>query len=215
MSINISNRTACLSGCAILLLAVAVPAAHAARTFCCTDDKNQQRCGDVLPEACRDRAYAEYNEAGIRVRSVARPLTEAEQAAKDIEDRKKRDIAEAAQKQQRADQALLSTYSDEKDLDTARDRAVSELQRSIKSAEEKLADLNKNKAKLMSDTEFYKNKSLPPDLKQKIARNDSALLEQQTTIADKKKEIEETEAKFDGFRKRLLELKAKDKADRL
>lgn len=213
MSTKISYRTVCFV-IGSLLMTVIAPAANAARTFCCSDERGMQRCGDVLPEACRNRAYVEYNEAGIRVRSIARPLTDAEQAARDVEDKKKRDIAEAAQQQQRADQALLSTYADEKDLDTARDRAVSEMERSIKSAEEKLADLNQTKAKLATDMEFYKNKPLPPDLKQKIARNQTALVEQQAAIDDKKKEVEDTKAKFEGFRKRLQELNAKDKADK-
>lgn len=213
MSSNISNHTAYLAATTMLLLGLAAPAAHAARTFCCVDEKGQQRCGDVLPEACRSRAYFEYNEAGTRVRNVAAPLTEAQQVAKDAEDRKKRDIAEAAEQQRRSDQALLSTYADEKDLDAARDRAVSELERSIKSSEQKLADLSKAKAKLAADIEFYKNKPLPPDLKQKIASNQTAHTEQQAVIAEKKKEVEETRAKFDGYRKRLQELKMKDKAD--
>ena len=213
MSRDMSNHSTCLATITLLLLGLAAPVAHAARTFCCTDEKVQQRCGDVLPEACRSRAYVEYNEAGTRVRNVAAPLTEAQQAAVDAEQKKKREIAEAAERQQRADQALLSTYADEKDLDTARDRAVVELERSIKSAEGKLVDLNKAKAKLATDTEFFKGKPLPPDLKQKIARNQTALTEQQAAIDEKKKEAEETKAKFEGYRKRLEELKAKNKAD--
>ena len=213
MSRDMSNHSTCLATITLLLLGLAAPVAHAARTFCCTDEKVQQRCGDVLPEACRSRAYVEYNEAGTRVRNVAAPLTEAQQAVVDAEQKKKREIAEATERQQRADQALLSTYADERDLDTARDRAVVELERSIKSAEGKLVDLNKAKAKLATDTEFFKGKPLPPDLKQKIARNQTALTEQQAAIDEKKKEAEETNAKFEGFRKRLQELKAKNKAD--
>ena len=215
MSKIFSNRNTCLAASTVLLLGLAAPSAHAARTFCCNDEKGQQRCGDVLPEACRSRAYVEYNEAGIRVRSVARPLNDAEQAAADAGDKKKREIAEAAQAQQRSDQALLSTYADEKDLDTARDRAVGEMDRSVKSAEDNLVELNKSKAKLVADAEFYKNKPLPPDLKQKQARNAAALAEQLATIEDKKKEIGDTRAKFEGFRKRLQELKnTKDKAEK-
>ena len=213
MLTNMPNRTAYLAASTLLLLGLVAPAAHAARTFCCSDERNQQRCGDILPEACRTRAYIEYNEAGIRVRNVERPLTGAEQAVKDAEDKKKRDLADAAAQQQRSDQALLSTYADESDLNTARDRAVGELERSIKSSEDKLADLNKAKAKISADAEFFKNKPLPPDMKQKIARNQTALLEQQSAIDEKKKELEDAKAKFEGFRKRLQELKAKDKAD--
>lgn len=215
MSTVISSHRITSLLAAALLLGLTAPMAHAARTFCCADEKGQQRCGDVLPEACRNRAYTEYNEAGIRVRNVDRPLTEAEQAVKDAEDKRKRELAEAAQRQRRADQALLSTYADERDLDTARDRAVGELERSIKSAEQKLTDLNKAKAKLAADTEFYKNKPLPADLKQRIARNQTALNEQQAAIDERKKEIEETKAKFDGYRKRLQELKSsKDKDEK-
>ena len=211
MSLILTNRTASIA--ATMLLIMAAPAAHAARTFCCADERNQQRCGDVLPTACRTRAYVEYNEAGIRVRNVERPLTDAEQAAKDADYKKQRELADAAAQQQRSDTALLSTYADEKDMDTARDRAVSELERSIASAEEKMGGLNKDKAKLEGDKEFYKNKPLPPDMKQKIERNQAAIKAQQAAINERKKDVEDTKAKFDGFRKRLHELKNKDKAD--
>jgi chromosome segregation ATPase len=215
MSTILSNRFVYLAASATVLLGLITPTAHAARTFCCADEKNQQRCGDVLPESCRSRAYVEYNEAGIRVRSIARPLTEAEQAVRDAEEKKKRELADVALQQQRADQALLSTYADEKDLETARDRALVELDRSVKSAEENLVELNKSKVKFQAETEFYKNKPLPPELNQKQARNQAAIAEQQATMVQKKKEIEETKAKFEGFSKRLQELKSsKDKAEK-
>lgn len=213
MSGNISNRTICLAATSLLLLGLASSAAHAARTFCCTNEKGQQSCGDIVPEACHNRAYVEYNEAGVRVRNVDAPLTKAQQAAKDAEDRRQRELAEALEQQQRADKALLSTYADEKDLYAARDRAVSEIERSIKSAEETLVSLKKTKGKLASETEFFKNKPLPADLKQKISRNQTAMIEQQTAIEGKKKEVEQTKAKFEGYRKRLDELKPKKIAD--
>jgi hypothetical protein len=212
MSSKISNRTVSLAAVAVLLGAMA-PSTFAARTFCCSDEKGQQRCGDILPEACRSRAYVEYNEAGLRVRSVARPLTEAEQAVKDAEDKKQREQIEAIAQQQRSDQALLSTYADEKDLDTAVGRAVGELERSIKSAEAKLVELKNAKTKLAGEKEFYKNKSLPPDLAQKMARADTNIASQQAAIDEKKKDLDDTKAKFEGFRKRLQELKAKSKED--
>lgn len=214
MSRKQSNRTTCLVATTALFLGLAAPMANAARTFCCADEKGQQRCGDILPATCRNRAYVEYNEAGVRVRNVAPPLTEAQQAAKDAEEKKKREIVEAMETQRRADQALLSTYADERDLDTARDRAVGELERSIKTAEENLANLNKAKSKLAAEAEFFKSKPLPSDLKKKIARNQTALTEQQAAIDEKKKQADETKARFEGYRKRLQELKVKDKANK-
>jgi hypothetical protein len=210
--INMPKRSAGFAVAGLLLLGLAAPAAHAARTFCCTDEKNQQRCGDIVPEACRSRRYIEYNEAGVPVRKVAAPLTEAQQATKDAEDKKKRDLAEAGEKQRLADQALLSTYADEKDLDTARDRAVGEMERSVKSAEVNLVELNKTKASLAAEAAALKGQPQPFQLKRKIERNQMALTEQQATLEVKKKDMEETQAKFEGFRKRLKELKSTDTA---
>ncbi len=206
MMMTISSRTACVAIIAFMTLGVAIPKAEAARSFCCTDDRGQRQCGDVLPMACRNRAYTEYNEAGVQVRKAAAPLTEAQQAAKDAEDRKKLEQTEAAEQQRRADTALLSTYADEKDLDTAKERALGEMERSAKTSEENLVELNKIKASLAAEALPFKGKP-PFQLKLKIERNQAALTEQQEQLDAKKKEIEETTAKFEGFRKRLQELK--------
>ena len=189
------------------LLFVAAGSAHAARTFCCTDEHNERRCGDIVPDACRNRAYTEYNEAGVQVRKVAAPLTDAQKAAKEEEDKKKQVAAQAAEAQQRADQALLSTYADENDLNAARDRAVGEIERSIKTAEENLVELNKTKASLQGEVAALKGLSVPYQLKRKVERNQTTINDQQAVLELKKKDLEETKAKFEGFRKRLRELK--------
>lgn len=211
MTTNLATRASQSIVVAALLLGVAAPA-FAARTFCCTDERNQRRCGDVVPDACRGRAYTEYNEAGVQVRKVAAPLTEAEQAAKDAEEKKKQMAADAAAQQQRADQALLSTYADENDLNTARDRAVGEVERSLKAAETNLVELNKTKAGLQAEVAALKGKPVPYQLKRKIERNQTTINDQQTVFDLKKKELEETQAKFEGFRKRLRELKGEGAA---
>ena len=182
--------------------------AHAARSFCCTDDQGVRACGDVLPEACRNKAYVEFNEKGQRVRTQEAPLTEAQQAVRDAELKKKREEEKLALEQRRRDQALLNTYTSEADLDKARDRQVAEIERSVKQTEEKLAAAKKAKEKLVKDTEFYKNKPLPPDLKEAIRRNDADVLAQTNALDAKAKEIEETKTRFEADRQRLKELRA-------
>lgn len=206
MMTNTSHRITQFAFAASLLFMVA-GTAHAARTFCCTDERNERRCGDVVPEACRNRAYTEYNEAGVQVRKIAAPLTEAQKAAKEEEDKKKAAAAEAKEQQQRADQALLATYADENDLNTARDRAVGEIERSIKTAEANLAELNKTKASLQNEVAALKGKPMSYQLKRKVDRNQTTINDQQAVLELKKKDLEETQAKFEGFRKRLRELK--------
>lgn len=187
--------------------------ALAARMFCCTDDRGKQSCGDVLPPICQTRAYNEFNERGQKVRAIEAPLTESQQAARDEETKKKRETDRLALEQKRRDQALLSTYAAEKDLDTARDRAVAEVERSIKQTQDKLEAANKIKTKLTRDLEFYKNKPVPAQLKEDIRRNEADVKAQQANIDLKRKEIEELKARFEADRARLKELRGEKKAE--
>lgn len=206
MMSNKSHRITQFAAVASVLF-IAAGTAHAARTFCCTDEHNERRCGDIVPEACRNRAYTEYNEAGVQVRKIAAPLTEAQKAAKEEEDKKKQAAAQAQEQQLRADQALLATYADENDLNAARDRAVGEIERSIATAEENLAELNKTKASLQGEVAALKGKPVPYQLKRKVERNQTTINDQLTVLDLKKKDLEEAKTKFEGYRKRLRELK--------
>ena len=67
----------------------ALPSAQAAKMFCCTDENGSRFCGDALPEACRQRAYSEFNERGVKVRAVEAPLTDAQQAVRDAEEKRR------------------------------------------------------------------------------------------------------------------------------
>ncbi|HQR03630.1 MAG: hypothetical protein JSR19_02310 [Proteobacteria bacterium] len=191
-------------------LALSTPV-HAARSFCCTLDNGDRSCGDILPEVCRNRAYSEFNERGNKVRSVDAPLTDAQQAARDAELKKQREADRVALEQQRRDTALLSTFATEKDLDAARDRAVAELERSVKLAQDKLDAAQKDRAKLARDAEFYKNKPLPGSLKDSMARGDAAIKSAQDGVDAKKREIDQLKAKFEADRARLRELRGDKK----
>jgi hypothetical protein len=191
----------------VLAMAALPTAAHAARMFCCEDEKGARNCGDALPEACRNRAYNEFNERGIKVRSVEAPLTEAQQAVRDAEMKKKKEEDRLALEQKRRDQALMSTYATDKDLDVARDRQVAEAERAVKQAQEKLDVANKGKTKIAKDLEFYKGKALPADLKDSVKRNEAEIAAQQKVVESKLKEIEDIKARFETDKKRLRELR--------
>ncbi|GAB2180893.1 hypothetical protein DLREEDagrD3_11160 [Denitratisoma sp. agr-D3] len=194
---------------ALAIAAVSGPAL-AARTFCCTDDNGVRACGDVLPETCRNKAYVEFNEKGQKVRSQEAPLSEAQQAVRDAEQKRKREEERQALEQRRRDLALLNTYATEKDLDTARDRQIAEIERSMKQTQEKIEAANKTKAKLAKEAEFYSHKPLPPDLKESIRRNEADIVAQNGALEAKGKEIEETKTRFETDRQRLKVLRSKD-----
>jgi hypothetical protein len=185
--------------------------ALAARLFCCNDDNGIRACGDALPEVCRNKAYSEINERGQKVRTQEAPLTEAQQAARDADQKKKREADRLALEQGRRDQALMSTYAKESDLDAARDRQIAEVERSMKQTQEKIDAANKTKAKLAKDAEFYKNKPLPADVKDSVRRNEAEIQTLTAAMESKKKEIEDIKTRFEADRARLRELHKDDK----
>lgn len=194
----------------VLGLVLAAPSARAARTFCC-DDHGTRVCGDVLPAACSSKGYSEFNERGTRGPNHEAPLTEAQQAARDAEMKKKNAAEKLALDQQRRDQALLSTYANEGDLDNARDRALAEVDRSTKQIQDKLEQFLKEQKKLKTDVAASAGQEMPQDLKEQISRNNLNIKTQQDAIVSKKQELEQIKAKFEADRQRLRELHGEKK----
>ncbi len=188
-------------------------AAAQARIFCCQDDKGTKVCGDFLPPVCQGRAYEERDGKGFIAKQVEAPLTPEQQARRDAEAAKKAEDAKKAAEERRRNLALLATYSNEKDINAARDRALAEVEKNRKQAQVRLDEANKKKKKIDADREFYKGKPLPEDVKAQIRDNEKEIAAQTAGVAAKVKEAEEVRAKFAEERKRYLELTGKKSTD--
>ncbi len=181
--------------------------AMAGNLFCCTDATGKQSCGDLLPQACYGRAYREVGANGMTVRQVDAPLTAAQRAERAAEEEKRKEAEVLAKEQRRKDQALLVTYSSEKDIETMRERANGEVKATITKAEARIAEIKAQRQKYQSEAEFYKNKSLPPEVKKGLLNADTEIKAQQSLIESKNKELEAIREKFDDDKRRFLELK--------
>ncbi|MBI5898049.1 MAG: hypothetical protein HZB40_02340 [Rhodocyclales bacterium] len=180
-----------------------------ARIFCCTDDKGTRVCGDFLPLACQGRAYEERDDKGFIAKQVEAPLTPEQQAQREAEKARKEEEAKKAAEERRRNQALLATYSSEKDILAARDRALAEVEKNQKQAQVRLDEANKKKKKIDQDREFYKGKILPEEVKAAIRENEKEIAAQSTAVAAKIKEAADVRARFEDERKRYLELTGK------
>ncbi len=192
---------------------IAGSASAQARIFCCQDDKGTKVCGDFLPPACQGRAYEERDNRGFVAKQVEAPLTPEQQARRDAETAKKAEDAKKAAEERRRNLALLATYSSEKDIISARDRALAEVEKNQKQSQARLDEANKKKKKIDADREFYKGKPLPDDVKASVRDNEKEIAAQSAAVAAKVKEAEEVRAKFADERKRYLELTGKKSAD--
>lgn len=180
-----------------------------ARIFCCTDDKGTRVCGDFLPPVCQGRAYEERDGKGFVAKQVEAPLTPEQLAKREAENARKAEEAKKAAEERRRNLALLATYSSEKDILSARDRALAEVEKNQKQAQLRLDEANKKKKKIDQDREFYKGKPLPEDVKASIRDNEKEVAAQTAAVAAKVKEANEVRTRFEDERKKYLELTGK------
>jgi hypothetical protein len=197
---------------ALLLVSSTVLALDAAaqmRIFCCDDASGRKVCGDFLPAACQGRAYEERDNKGFVSKMVEAPLTDEQLARREAEKVKKELEAKKAGEERRRTLALLSTYSSERDINSARDRSLAEVEKNMKESQQRLEDAKKKKLKLDSDKEFYKGKALPEQVKAQVRDNDKEIKAQQAAVDSRVKEMEEIRSRFEDEKKRYLELTGK------
>jgi hypothetical protein len=188
--------------------------AHAA--FKCVDERGVTLFGDTPPAGCANVVMFEVAPGGTVLRKID-PTPSPEQLKARLEEQAKRKEAErSAAEQKRKDVALLSTYSNEQEIEFARDRNIEPIRSRIKGAQERLEAVEKRQKEIANEMEFYKagkkggrNESVKPP-QMLLVDQERAEKERQTlnkSIADAHKEIESVRARYDTDRKRYLELK--------
>lgn len=191
----------------LLALLLASTAQAGGEFYCCQDPASGRRvCGDTLPEQCRGRAYRVLDSAGNVVKEVGAPLTPEQKAEQILENKRRKQMEDAGREQRRRDQALLDTYSTPEDIDLAQKKAEADVNVTIQTTNERIATAQKKRSKLADEAEFYKKKTMPPELDKDLRAIDHEIRLQQELVELKKKEFDTIKAKYDADRKRYFEL---------
>jgi hypothetical protein len=174
----------------VVLALTLLPLAAQAQSFRCVGTDGKKYYGQSVPPQCVGQPVEELNKQGLVVRrfDAAASADEREKKATEEADRKKRALA--AKDQGRRDAALLATYTSEKDIETARGRALEGNLRTVKEIEERVAALKQRRAAPGADA-----RGIDADLKT-----------QDGLLAMKRKEIDAINAKYDEDRKRYIEI---------
>jgi hypothetical protein len=190
------------------LLLTSLGSAHAVGEFyCCHDPSTGRRvCGDVLPEQCRGRAYRVLDSGGNIVKEVGAALTPEQKAEQVAENRRRKQLEDASREQRRRDQALLDTYAMPEDIDLAQKKAEADVNFAILATITRIDQARTKRKKFEDEAEFYKKKTLPPDLERDLRALDHEIRLQQELLDIKKKEFDVIKAKYDADRKRYFEL---------
>ena len=190
---------------AAIVFALALTPAQA-KTYKCKDSRGNTYYTDRPPPECLGKEMEELSKRGTVVKKYEGMLTPEQQARREAEERRKKEEQERALEEKRRNQALLNTYSSEKDIEDGRQRALKQVEQATKAIEQRIAQAQKRTKKLESEKEFYVKKPLPQKLKDDIRNNEVDLKVQHEALTAKQKERDEVNAKYDEDRRRYLEL---------
>jgi len=194
----------------IALLAASLallPFAAHAQSYRCVGKDGKKYYGSTVPAACLGQPVEQLNAQGMVVKrfDAAASAAEREKKAAEEEERKKR---EAISKEEgRRNRALLATYTDEKDIEQARVRALKDNEIAVKEVETRIGALNKRLQEQKKELEFYTGKNAPPaKLSNDIRNTEFDIKTQEQLLAAKKKEVSQINARYDDDKKRYNEL---------
>jgi len=185
----------------------AAPLAAEAQSYRCVGADGKKYYGQTIPRQCIGQPIEQLSPQGVVIRRIDPQATAAERAAKQAEEERRKKEAAAAKEDRRRAQALLATYTSEKDIEQARARSLEDNQKQVKEIEARVGSLHKRRADLEKEMEFFQGKNKPPaKLEQDIKNNEIDLKAQETLLAAKKREVESINTRYDEDKKLYIEL---------
>jgi len=192
---------------AIAAVLAALPLAGQADTYRCIAKDGKRYYGSLIPAECQGRPVELLSAQGLVVKRIDPEGAEKERLAKEAGEARKRQEESAARETARRNQALLATYTSEKDIDDARARALSENTKATQLVENRLDTIRQQQAGYQKELESYKGKGEPPAIMRdnlKSSEDDLKALQQLLDV--KKREGEAINARYDDDKKRFSAL---------
>ncbi|HZW50228.1 MAG TPA: hypothetical protein VFF05_00070 [Rudaea sp.] len=188
-----------LFAAALTMLAfAAIPLAAQAQAFRCVGKDGKKYYGQIIPQACIGQPYEQLNMQGMVIKRFDPTVDNVDPATKAAEEEKQREKEAAAREEARRSRALLATYTNEKDIDAARTRALAEPQRQIADIEANIAQREKRLDEL--------TKRKPAQNQSEIEAARSGIAAQQELLAVKKQVVEAIKARYDEDKRRYQQL---------
>jgi hypothetical protein len=208
------GRTRILLGAA---LALAPLLAQAQTVFYrCVDKNGKKHYSATIPRECLGQPIEQLSRQGTVMGRIDPAADEKARQEKAAAAAKKREESAAAQEEARRNRALLATYTNEKDIEDARARALSDNTKRVKEIEGRIADIKKRQARYEKEMEFYRDgaKSAAKGAAPKVAKPPAKLLEdiqaaeldmrlQDQALEERRKEADSINARYDEDKKRF------------
>lgn len=195
---------------ALLLLAAGLVAATpaSAETYKWVDEKGRVQYTDRLPAEAVNRGMVELNKQGMTKKVTEPALTPEQRKAQEEKLEQQRQAERTFAEKRRQDNALLSSYTSENDIDLARRRNLALVGASILSAETRIKVLQRRAAALEQEKLFYETKPLPEKLQRELANSAVEIPKQYALIAQRNQDALEVSNRYEQQKLRFRELKA-------
>lgn len=194
----------------MVLALLGAQTAYAAPLEKCVDDKGRVYYGDSIPpdvlEKCR--TSSQLSRQGV-VNKNTRYLTGEERAAAEALAVKQAETDKVAKEQKRRDNALLSSYSKEGEIDLARDLSLQAIQARIEGLQSNTKSVQgrlDNQTKRVENFQ-KKNKPVPDDLSSQMGETRSEIKHLNESITRAQRQKADIAARFADDKKRFRVLK--------
>ena len=197
----------------LAVAALAAPAAHA-QIYMCKDASGRTITSDRPIPECADRKVREYGKTGVLKREIAAPPTAEEKRQQQLEEEKRKAEAAAAAEQKKSDNAMLSRYRNEAEIEVARGRSLAIIDEQIKRETTALTEAEKQQTQARSALDAAAKKQPKPGqvLVRNVEEADRRVSEGRSRLKDYQEEHAKVNAKFDQTVKRFRELAGGAKA---
>lgn len=197
-----------LAGGALAVLAGAACATTttAMDIYTCVDTQGRRHTSDRPILECLDREQRVLNRDGSTRQLVGPSMTADERAAAEARERERQAERNRQIEAGRRDRMLLARYPNEAEHQKWRGKALDDVRRAIQKSEQRIAELAEERKPLLTESEFYRGKTLPQKLQQALEFNDVAVEAHQSLIENQRSELDRINALFDRELVRLRPL---------
>jgi len=179
-----------------------------AKLYKWVDDKGTTHYGEVVPPEYANKDRDSISKSGLLDKRPEKVNSEVIRAKEEAEAKRKNEN-QAMVEQQRRDNALLNTYSNENEIDMARDRSLELLnariesnQMLLKSSQATLDDLKKE-----VDSRTKTGKKVPPSLANDITQAQARVSRFQAALVKSEEELTAVKTRFEKEKELYRKLK--------
>jgi len=195
------------AGFALLPLASLAQQGAPSSSFRCTGTDGKKYYGSSVPPQCLGQPVEQLNAQGMVIKRFDAQASAAEREKKTAEEEERKKREAITKEEGRRNRALLATYTNEKDIDNARTRALKDNEGAVKDIEKRIGGLKVRLSELKKELDFYSGKNKPPaKLATDIRNTEFDITTQEELMATKKKEVDQINARYDDDKKRYAEL---------